>query len=221
MAPTATKSTPLTSARAERTRAAIGSAAAELFGAAGYGHVSMDDVAAKAGVTKPTVYAHFGSKEALFETLISEVISPSNDFVLPAVDVNTTPEEVGAALFEWAQTRLDWLLGDDTVGLMRAASAEGLRRPEWAHTLIASFDFGAVERWLAELDAAGVLDVTSPGTAAAMFTALTKGVLFYPVMVAGAPITPKPDRDPVIREAVRVFLAAHTTSTHPFKENVS
>ncbi len=207
MSTTAAPSAPLSSPRAERTRAAILQAASKLFGADGYAHVSMDQVAAEAGVTKMTVYAHFGSKEALFETLITDVISRSHGAELAPAE---TIDEVGEAMFEWSSNRLDWLLSDDTVGLMRAASAEGIRRPDWAHNLLAGFDFGAMERWLADLDDAGVLEVESPSTAAALFTALTKGTLFYPVLVAGQPITPKPDRDVLIREAVRVFLAAHT-----------
>ncbi|MEV0945562.1 TetR/AcrR family transcriptional regulator [Rhodococcus sp. NPDC049939] len=203
---------PLSSPRAERTRATIVRAATRLFGAAGYAQVSMDKVATEAAVTKPTVYAHFGSKTALFETLISDVIVRSHGAELaPARSV----EEVGEAMFEWSRNRLDWLLADETVGLMRAASAEGIRRPEWAQNLLGEFDFGAMERWLADLDDADILDVRSPAEAASLFTALTKGALFYPVLVAGEPITPKPDRDVLIREAVRVFLAAYSpTSSH-------
>ncbi len=206
MPTTAAKSTPLSTPRAERTRATILEAAGRRFGADGYGQVSMDNVAAEAGVTKATVYAHFGSKEALFETLISDVISRSHGAPLPPAE---TLEEVSEAMFEWSRNRLDWLLGDDTIGLMRAASAEGIRRPDWAHNLLAGFDFGAMERWLADLDAAGVLHVETPSTAAALFTALTKGALFYPVLVASQPIAPRSDREVVIREAVRVFVAAH------------
>lgn len=41
-------------------------AARALFGSRGYAGASMDDVAAAAGVSKPMVYAYFGSKEQLF-----------------------------------------------------------------------------------------------------------------------------------------------------------
>ena len=207
MATMAVKSTPLSTPRAERTRATILRAANRLFGNEGFAQVSMDEVAAEAGVTKPTVYAHFGSKEALFETLIADVFSRSHGAELPPVQ---TIDEVGDVMAEWASNRLDWLLADDTVGLMKAASAEGIRRPDWAQNLLAGFDFGAMQRWLADLDTAGVLVVADPVRAASLFTALTKGALFYPVLVAGQPVTPKAERDVVVREAVRVFLAAHT-----------
>jgi AcrR family transcriptional regulator len=44
-------------------------AAADLFYAQGYG-VSVDAIAEHAGVAKPTVYAHFASKEALIEAVL-------------------------------------------------------------------------------------------------------------------------------------------------------
>jgi TetR/AcrR family transcriptional regulator, mexJK operon transcriptional repressor len=56
--------------RAEAKRAAIVAAARETFLRDGYG-VSMDTVAAEAGVSKVTVYNHFGSKEALFIAIIN------------------------------------------------------------------------------------------------------------------------------------------------------
>jgi AcrR family transcriptional regulator len=44
-------------------------AAGDLFYADGYG-VSIDAIAERAGVAKPTVYAHFRSKEALIEVVL-------------------------------------------------------------------------------------------------------------------------------------------------------
>lgn len=47
-------------------RAAILDAAKRMFVEHGYDGVSMDQIAAEAGVSKLTVYSHFGDKEALF-----------------------------------------------------------------------------------------------------------------------------------------------------------
>ncbi len=38
--------------------------------------VSMDDVAARMGATKPAIYRHFKSKEALFEALLARELTP-------------------------------------------------------------------------------------------------------------------------------------------------
>lgn len=51
-------------------RAAILDAARQMFVALGYEGASMDQIAATAGVSKLTVYSHFGDKEALFAAAV-------------------------------------------------------------------------------------------------------------------------------------------------------
>jgi len=51
-------------------RAAILDAAKEMFIELGFNGVSMDGIAARAGVSKLTVYSHFGDKETLFTEAI-------------------------------------------------------------------------------------------------------------------------------------------------------
>ena len=51
-------------------RAAILDAAKRLFTVQGFGGVSMDQIAADAGVSKLTVYSHFGDKDALFAAAV-------------------------------------------------------------------------------------------------------------------------------------------------------
>jgi AcrR family transcriptional regulator len=55
----------------ERRRETLTHAASELFAERGYDHVTLDEVAARAGVTKVIVYRHFGSKKALYLTLLA------------------------------------------------------------------------------------------------------------------------------------------------------
>ncbi|MFB7412509.1 TetR/AcrR family transcriptional regulator [Streptomyces sp. NPDC056202] len=59
-----------TGPRAARKRQAIVRAARDLFLREGFG-VGMDAIAAEAGVSKVTVYNHFGSKEALFTAVVA------------------------------------------------------------------------------------------------------------------------------------------------------
>ena len=54
---------------AER-RALIVEAAGRLFGERGYDRTRLDELAAAAGVTKPILYRHFGSKQALYLALL-------------------------------------------------------------------------------------------------------------------------------------------------------
>lgn len=58
---------------AEQKQHAIVSAAEALFLQQGYGVISMDQVAKKAGVTKQTVYRYFSSKNELFAAVMQRV----------------------------------------------------------------------------------------------------------------------------------------------------
>ena len=65
--------------RAEQTEArrkAILEAALEEFGLKGFAMTRMEDIAAKAGVGKGTVYLHFSDKETLFEEIIKAHLVP-------------------------------------------------------------------------------------------------------------------------------------------------
>jgi len=57
-------------AKARSTRARLLREAAQLFSVKGYFHTTVDDVMARAGLTKGGFYAHFDSKEALARAVI-------------------------------------------------------------------------------------------------------------------------------------------------------
>jgi len=56
----------------EGARAELIGRALDLFAAYGYDGVGVQQICAAAGVTKPTLYHHFGSKRGLLETLMQE-----------------------------------------------------------------------------------------------------------------------------------------------------
>ncbi|SKA05950.1 TetR/AcrR family transcriptional regulator [Consotaella salsifontis] len=58
---------------------AILEAACAVFLEKGFANARVEDVAARAGIAKGTVYLHFASKEALFEALISSLALPPLD----------------------------------------------------------------------------------------------------------------------------------------------
>src|SRR5690606_4110739 len=70
---------PTSTARRAGKRQAILDAAAELFAEDGYERVSIDAIAAKAGVSKPTGYSHFGNKEQLFRESLAESARQINE----------------------------------------------------------------------------------------------------------------------------------------------
>jgi AcrR family transcriptional regulator len=51
-------------------------AALDLFAEFGYAQTRLDDVAAKAGISKGTVYLYFASKQELFEAVVQDRVTP-------------------------------------------------------------------------------------------------------------------------------------------------
>jgi AcrR family transcriptional regulator len=70
--------------RAERERQVLAAARA-LFAERGYGEVTMDEVAAAVGVTKPLLYTYFGNKERLYLACMEPAAQGLQDAVAGAV----------------------------------------------------------------------------------------------------------------------------------------
>src|SRR5947209_12657327 len=85
-------------------------AAKRAFLAAGFGAVSMDQIAREAGVSKATVYAHFAGKEKLFGAVVAEVSGRRfHDFSVEALD----PVDIEASLLTLVTRFLDLVLSPE------------------------------------------------------------------------------------------------------------
>lgn len=157
-------------------RRAMLEAAAGLFMAEGYGAASMDAVARAAGVSKATLYAHFGAKDRLFAAIITEACQAMSDACSGEAGAEDLPPR--EALRRLGRHWLGFLLGPRAVAVRRIVVAEGPRFPELAR---AFYDNGprATRAWLAgwiEREAArGRLRCPDPALAAEQFTALLTG----------------------------------------------
>src|SRR3984957_17749065 len=72
----ARKRTTNRAAKSEARRAAIVQAALDEFCARGFAAARIDDVAARAGVAKGTIYLYFDDKEALFREIVTTMLVP-------------------------------------------------------------------------------------------------------------------------------------------------
>ncbi|MFI0084648.1 TetR/AcrR family transcriptional regulator [Streptomyces bobili] len=124
--------------RAEFKRQAIVRAARELFLREGFG-VGMDAIAAEAGVSKVTIYNHFGSKEALFTAVITGALDePLAGDASAALEKLAEAEDVRAALLDAARSWVHSVrTNDDVAALRNLVAAEVHRFPElgraWQH----------------------------------------------------------------------------------------
>lgn len=110
----------------DKKREAILQGAKAAFLKDGFGGASMDQVAALAGVSKMTVYRHFGSKEELFAGVITELCQ----FIV-AEDLDAIfAQEPQQALRAFARKMTDIVFEPDTAELHRIVIAESRRFPK-------------------------------------------------------------------------------------------
>lgn len=79
--------------RADRQRLRVLATAAETFSRRGFRATSMNEIAAAVGLSKPTLYHYFRSKEELLVRLYSDVLDESLRMALEVVDTEPTPLE--------------------------------------------------------------------------------------------------------------------------------
>ncbi len=111
-------------------RAAILDAALTVFSERGYESARLDDVAAKAGVAKGTLYLYFKDKEALFEAMVRSAVAPVMDNMGAAAAMpGIRPADFLKLFFATFEREV---LGTRRRLLLRLIMTEGLRFPKIA-----------------------------------------------------------------------------------------
>ena len=97
------------------------------FAEKGFAGTRLDDVAARAGIAKGTIYLYFESKEALFEAAVRSRISPVFDQAVSLIDAYPGSSE--ALLRTILKTLYDQLIKSELPVLLRIMIADGPRFP--------------------------------------------------------------------------------------------
>lgn len=195
-----------------RKRAAILAAARELFLADGFDRSSVDAVAARAEVSKRTVYDYFGDKRTLLQAVVDAVGQSLVATIRRTLDDTLTDRAVAAGLEE-ALVTFAMRISTDMLGSAEYSTLQRLVRVESGHLpgpdynpMAETPDAAIAERFAAFADA-GLLDIPDPRLAADQFIALTFSVALNRLGSANAA---EDDRvRPLVIEGVRTFLRAY------------
>jgi TetR/AcrR family transcriptional regulator, mexJK operon transcriptional repressor len=198
--------------RAEAKRRAIVTAARELFLREGF-EVSVDAIAAAAGVSKVTVYNHFGSKEALFIGVVKDSLdAPLGGEAVSAIGRLAEADDLREALTDTARA---WVrstrANPDVLALRNVVGRELHRFPElgavW-HQAGPEGHHPAVANTLRHLADQGRLDIPDIEVATLQLYAL----LLFPHLVFSTYGTTIDDdlTDRLIAGGVDMFLGQYT-----------
>lgn len=175
-------------------RAEMLEAAGEVFSAKGYAAATVDDIAARAGVSKGTMYNYFDSKQELFLDLLTASISEDeahSDEIIGRDD--TTAREKLEAILDWWLGRFAQFqqIGRLVLEFWATAAREGDQGP------MSDAFSGMYGRWRDRLASifrqgqqAGEFDLPfGPDYAAGLVMALLDGVQVQSILGFGTPPT--------------------------------
>lgn len=207
--PRATAQTPGRRLRAEAKQAAILDAAEALFVSDGYELTSVDAISARAGVSKRTVYDHFGDKQTLFRS----VLGRTNDAVVASVRAAIDEElvdgrDIRDALLGFAQRVTTEMFPTSHYVTFRRLSSQAPvapRLPEAARDEPERM----VEERFAKFAADGRLQLTDPRRAMQHFIALTMRLALDVIDEDLAGTVGRPEILAILADGVDVFLRAY------------
>ena len=183
-----------------------------VFAEQGYERATVDQIAARAGVSKATVYNHFQDKKALF---VAAVVESCDDFRVGLEPCLRAPVgEVEQVLQAMGEQLMTMSLSPTVVSLYRQAIAEAERIPEIGRMVFERSTVvlqEAVAAHLRRWHDAGALRIEDPRSAAVAFLALCQGDLVIRMRLG---VLQRPV-DAQVRETVRRAVAIFVRAFRP------
>ncbi|MFR9774079.1 TetR/AcrR family transcriptional regulator [Nocardia sp. SC052] len=183
--------------RAERSRAAILRAAFELYQEQSYNKVTIEGIAARAGVGKPTVYRRWPSKGAVVLDAVIEAVPPA-----PFPDTGDIERDLRSWLYGIVDLLADPKRGPLFAGLVGAAQHDHELAAAWRERLYRPTRRENVER-LCKAKADGQLPDLDPD----LIIDLLAGPVWFRLLVVGE----RPTRQ-LADKALRLVIGASARS---------
>lgn len=187
-------------------RQAMIDAAAAVFFENGFERTSLSAIVRRSGGSLSTLYQLFGSKEGLFEAMITqrcgEIMEPLTGSDLSAQCPQQTLSRVAMGL-------LGVLMDPEAQGLWRMVMGEGIKfrhLPEIYFRCGPDILFSAMRAYLAGLHAHGTIHSPDPAASAEAFCMMVHGQVFFRVVTGLQPPMDQAEREEHVRKVVAMFM---------------
>ncbi|MBW3694574.1 TetR/AcrR family transcriptional regulator [Vibrio sp. T187] len=189
----------------QKKREAIIEAAIAEFKDNGFQATSMDKISTRASVSKRTVYNHFESKDALFNSILTELWKKGLAATEYAFNAELPLEE---QLTEIAFQELKLLSSEGFLSLSRVLLAEYFNNEQLAQQAMEKFAQAesGLNRWIKAAIEANKLKQVCPDFTAMQFISLIKAFAFWPQVMGHAPFPNKEEQNKIVESAVEMFL---------------
>ncbi|MFO0818611.1 MAG: TetR/AcrR family transcriptional regulator [Pirellulales bacterium] len=196
---------------ANTTREKILQAALEVFLDVGFERANLEKVAARAGVTKPTVYSHFGSKIGLLEAVAEQQMQRAITLFSPTL---ASTGDVRRDLTSFGKSFLKNMLHPAAIRMHRFAIVETLTHPELVAPLLGVGPLKleeVLQQYLETETKAGRLCCQNSLLAARQFIGLLTGADFLTILVTQV-VPSDAELKKRITAAIDMFLKAYATA---------
>ncbi|MFB4281063.1 MULTISPECIES: TetR/AcrR family transcriptional regulator [unclassified Nonomuraea] len=181
--------------RTARVRAAVLEATQDELVEHGFHGLTMDQVAARAGVGKTTVYRRWGSRAGLVADLMTELANQST----PYADTGGIEGDLRANAFSVLEALNDGRLGSTFQAVIAAATSD-----EQAAQALRAFYLRRIEEWANVVDLAVKRGELPEGTDGGEVIRAISAPLYYRLVVTREPVT----RETAERSVARTLAAA-------------
>ncbi len=191
-------------------RQAILEAAKDVFREVGFERASMATISARVGGSKTTLYGYFKSKEELFAAAMIEALEAQGEELLDLLDPSQA--DIAAVLRRFGAGYLRLITSPEALAITRTAVAEGGNRSRLGahlYELGPQRGLNAIADYLAQLGAAGRLDIADPARAAVHLKGLLDAGIHEPLLYGAKGAFPLKD---AAAWAVEAFLRAYGTN---------
>ncbi|HEY0199853.1 MAG TPA: TetR/AcrR family transcriptional regulator [Rhodanobacter sp.] len=173
---------------------------------------SMESIAARAEVSKRTLYKHFPSKDAVFEAVLALLIERVDPLGRLHYD---SQRDFAEQLRDIAEKEMQLICDPDFVRLSRVLMIECMRSRERSLQLVAQFGEkeNGLFRWFSEAGKAGQLGKLDPRSTADLFVSMLKSCTYWHSVIAWQPAPGKAVQKRVINEACLTLLARLNKAT--------
>lgn len=194
----------------ERKHQAIARAALTLFASDGYERTSVDAIAAEAGVSKRTVYSHYGDKETLFLSVVRDTYEVMLARIGEIVGRVAWERDLRSALICcMTEVTRSVIRSPERSTLVRLLMAEAPHFPDLIELLHARQITPLVAAPLENLAAAGRLAGQDGRQAAEHLMALTFGQVSNRSLMGTVPLSDD-EAGQIVQSGVQAFLRAYS-----------
>ncbi|HEY9216251.1 MAG TPA: TetR/AcrR family transcriptional regulator [Ancylobacter sp.] len=181
--------------------------AREVFLGSGFEGASMGEIARVAGVSKGTLYVHFGSKQELFAALVGTECGHTAERCFELND----DDDVRAALTSAGYRYVEAMIHPEHISTVRMVIGVAEKFPEVGRAFLSAGTEAGVARlaqWLRVKIARGELDIGDVELAAWQFLIGCHALVVMPLLFGGAPKLEDDSVERVVLHTVDSFIRA-------------